>query len=128
MTDQIRQLVEPDERILARVPFGRNRFLRALGVALFGFAVQMIAPQPVYASHAPPPAPCFGYHPCQKCSGSTCISDAGCQWHTGHSHGCPSGGQCWYTCAGGLTHKCCDWHENPSDALCICQVIWGPGC
>ena len=124
-----RRSVDLDEHDLAKVPFGRNRFLRALGIALFGLTVQSILPQTVAAA----PYPCFGYPTCSCCSGHNCCA-SGCCAVTGHSH-CPGGGQCWYVCTGGGMFKCCDYHygcpsncstcgsANPYTKHCICSGI-----
>ena len=130
MSEQIRQLVDLNEQALSQVRFGRNRFLRAAGAALFGLAIRMVAPRPLYAhpnNASPPPYPCVAFHPCPACSGTTCAV-SGCTWHGWHSHGCSSGQQCWYTCAvEGYIYKCCDWHHPTLgwQDLCICSAWVG---
>jgi hypothetical protein len=134
MRDDIRRLVDLDDQALTNVSFGRNRFLRALGVALFGLVTRLAAPQLAHAYHGSPPAPCFGFGQCHCCSGTQCCNPAGCQYPG--SLGCPGGGQCWYTCIGGSQlFKCCDWQEcipNPppdtgcSWKNCACVQHLGP--
>lgn len=125
MTNEIRRLVDLDEQALARVPFGRNRFLRALGIALFGSVVRLLLPQITQAHHQDPPYPCFGYHKCSCCSGTSCCTASGCGYW--ESLGCPGGGQCWYTCGvEGYLYKCCDWRQRLPDGSwdpnpCICS-------
>lgn len=131
MLEQMRQLVDPDDPLLTQVRFGRNKFLRAAGIALFGFAIRMILPHQAQAHHQNPSFPCFGYHNCKCCSGTTCCTGSGCGYWAWL--GCPGGGQCWYTCGGGTLYKCCDWREplpgggwdpNP----CICSTAVFPSC
>jgi hypothetical protein len=130
MSEEIRQLVDLDERQLASVRFGRNRFLRALGVALFGLVIQMVAPQLARAWHGNPPYPCFVYGKCHCCNSTQCCSYYGCryiQWL-----GCPGGGQCWSTCITNILYRCCDWEEKTSSTSpwypCICSKTVQVGC
>jgi len=117
MSEEIRQLIDLDNRSLGIVRFGRNRFLRALGIALFGFVVQMVAPQLAYAHHGSPPGPCYAYGVCHCCSGTTCCS-TGC--HYPGWLGCPGGGQCWWSCqTPNQFWKCCDWRDGDGNE-CIC--------
>lgn len=130
MSEQIRQMVDPDDRLLDQVRFGRNRFLRAAGAALFGLAVRMALPRQVYAHHldGSPPEPCYGYHTCPNCNGTECYPD--CWWHEEHAHGCPTEAQCWVSCSGFVAYWCCDWHhppEGPHD-YCICRGYIGNIC
>lgn len=123
MTNEIRRLVDLDEPALARVPFGRNRFLRVLGIALFGSVVRLLLPQSVQASHASPPYPCYGYHPCSNCNGTQCSPN--CE-NPGGDAGCDSGGQCWWTCMPNGLYRCCDWEQFGE--YCICSSYAGPSC
>lgn len=129
MSEQIRQLVDLNDQALSQVRFGRSRFLRALGVTIFGLAVQMTMPRNVYAHHQDPSWPCYGYHNCSCCSGTTCCTGYGCgywEWL-----GCPTLGQCWYTCAAeGYLYRCCDWRQklpngNWDPNPCICSSFVG---
>jgi hypothetical protein len=114
MSDNVQRLVDLDDRYLAQVPFGRNRLLRTLGLALFGLAVQMAVPRAV---HADPPYPCEGFEPCSCCSGASCCA-IGCCSVQSHTH-CRSGGQCWYVCLGGTAlYRCCDYHYNCGSLTC----------
>lgn len=119
-----------DDRLVARVPFGRSRFLGFLGATLFGLITRMVTPQFVSAAHGNVPTPCFGYNNCHCCSGANCC-ESGCYWHSSHAHGCPTGGQCWNSCnydGDGCcySYQCCDWHS--SDGLCICRRYRGRIC
>jgi hypothetical protein len=108
---------------LAGVRLGRNRMLAALGGALFGFATSMVARSaPALAHHGAPPWPCYGFPACHYCDGRICTQY--CSWYN-HSH-CPSGDQCWNTCASNnILYRCCDWHERfPAQTVghhCICR-------
>lgn len=135
MNDSIRRLVDMDDQALANVPFGRNRFLRTLGIVLFGLATRLVAPQLARAYHGSPPHPCYAFGQCHCCNGTQCCG-GNCQYPG--SLGCPGGGQCWYTCVGseGL-YQCCDWQEcipNPppdtgcSWKNCVCVKFLGSFC
>jgi len=129
MSEQIRQLVDIDDHLLSKVQFGRNRFLRVLGITIFSFAARMMMPQNALAHHSgSSPFPCYGFHACPQCSGTTCYP--GCQWHTWHSHGCSTGGQCWYTCTSSGLYACCDWHHPTIGGhdYCICSQFMGSFC
>lgn len=130
MSEEIRQLVDLDDRALVNVHFGRNRFLRALGIAIFGYVVQMVAPETAHAYHGSTPYPCFGFGQCHCCSGTSCCTTDGCQAVAGV--GCPGGGQCWTTCASNNLWRCCDWKEKPCPTCawqyCICGRRIQTGC
>jgi hypothetical protein len=131
MSEQIRQMVDPDGSLFDKVHFGRNRFLRAAGAALFGLAVRTALPRQIHAHHEAPSFPCWGYHNCNCCSGTTCCTGFGCGYW--QSLGCPTGQQCWYTCTGGgQLFRCCDWREKlPNGSWdpnpCICSS-WVGSC
>jgi len=119
MSVDIQRLIDPEDRYLAQVPFGRNRFLRALGVALFSLATRLVTPEIAHASHNTNVYPCFGYGLCHSCNGGTC-NCCGCYYPPYLD--CPSGGQCWYSCHA-TTHqvfRCCDWNV-PGDNPCLCK-------
>lgn len=116
MSVDVQRLIDPEDYYLARVPLGRIRFLRALGIALFGLVTQLVTPKAAQASDI---SPCYGYGSCPSCSGGTC-NCCGCSYT--HWLGCPSGGQCWYSCDPN-THqvfRCCDW-SLPDGSSCICR-------
>lgn len=140
MNDNIRRLVDMDDQTLAHVPFGRNRFLRALGIMLFGFATRLAAPQLARAYHGSTPYPCFGLRECHCCSGTNCCTTSNCGGNDcqyPYHLSCPGGGQCWYTCSGTELFQCCDWQEqiriDPSYCAwksCVCVKSFGtvPAC
>ena len=100
----------------------RSKVIAVASSAILYWTLRLTAPEVARAAHLGVPYPCFGYGQCHCCSGSTCC-ESGCLWHSDHSHGCPSGGQCWYTCiqATGDVYQCCDWHSNTG--LCICSTL-----
>ena len=55
---------------LSEIRFGRSRFLRNAGLALFGLAAGVFAAPPQEAEAAP--AGCYGYRTCRTCRGSFC--------------------------------------------------------
>jgi hypothetical protein len=106
---------EPDE---VQVRFGRSRVLRALGAGLFAFAAEsVLRSNPAWATHQPPPGPCFGGNRCDCCQGSSCCLSS-CR-HT-HTHGCPSGGHCWWVRYAGCDWRCCDWEWSSTHRHCLC--------
>ena len=113
MSVDLRHLLDLDEGDLRLIPLGRNRLLRAAGL-LFGAAVAAALPKNALAA----PYPCFGYNECSCCSGDVCCVDQ-CSAVTGS---CPSGLQCWQTCAQGDVWQCCDWND-PNAGRCICTRI-----
>ena len=48
-----RPFVAGEERHLRLVPFGRNRFLRTAGIALFALAIRLVAPRTALAAPWP---------------------------------------------------------------------------
>jgi len=127
--DRVPSVIEADPAVLAQVPFGRNRFLAALGGTLFGYVTGMVVrSQPAEAAHQDPLWPCEGFGRCHYCDGSICYRY--CFWPGGsHSH-CPSGGQYWETCtSAGTRYRCRDWHEDFNGAgsfhHCICGTALG---
>jgi hypothetical protein len=109
-----------DGETMARVPFGRSRALGTLSVALFGLATRMLTPRPVLAAHGPVPSPCFGFGQCHCCNGDNCCQNK-CKYKK--YLGCPSTGQCWYSCGPGPQgfglYHCCDF--SSPDGPCICS-------
>ncbi|MGH3144633.1 MAG: hypothetical protein ACRDTR_02415, partial [Rubrobacter sp.] len=63
---------ELGEEHLSGVRFGRSRFLRNAGLAMFGIAAGVFAAPPQDAEAAPPG--CYGYPTCGTCRGSDCAS------------------------------------------------------
>jgi len=118
--------IESEEHLLARVPFGRSRALALIGGALFGLALQIVAPQYARAGHGAAPFPCGGFGVCHCCATGinqpTCCEN-GCTPLTDHSD-CRSGTQCWYTCSCGDYYICCDFNtleQNNNHGHCICS-------
>ena len=99
---------------LSEVRFGRSRFLRKAGLALFGLAAGVFA-IPQEAEAAPPG--CYGYPTCGTCSGAFC---ARCRRRL-YTH-CPGAGanQCWRSRYNGRCIRCCDW-INASGDPCVCR-------
>ena len=108
-----------DDQLKAQVPFGRSRAFGALSVALFGLATRMVTPRPVLAAHGPVPSPCFGYGVCHCCNGDNCCQNK-CKYNS--PLGCPSGGQCWYSCGNGNQgyglYHCCDFSSPQGSCIC----------
>lgn len=125
MAAELRTLADDSDEMLARVPLGRNRLLRTMGVTLFGAALTLFIPQRAGATHTSA-SPCFGYNRCDECDpycGCTGCSPL-------YNVGCPNGSStynCWVVCQGS-SHRlrnCCDY-RNPSGAPCICDCDAGP--
>jgi hypothetical protein len=121
MSDDVQHLVDFDERELAQVPLGRNRFLRTLGIALFGLAAHMMTPKTVYA--AAPPG-CNGPSTCSSCPGQ-CPTTAYCKPYTYN---------CWYVCYNFQTWQCCDYKTGCSancsgcSDFCVCRFFVADYC
>jgi hypothetical protein len=113
---------EIDDRHLSQVRFGRSRFLRTAGLALFGFATGLVAAPPEEAEAASVPRGCHGQTGCNCCNGCTCCEN-GCSKPTRVT--CrASGGTCWRTVVNGKIYKCCDWHRA-GGGTCICRCFVG---
>lgn len=133
MVEQARQLVDLDDDHLSKVRFGRNRFLRALGVGLFGLATGMVVSREAQAQHRYAVAPCRYAQMCHKCSGARCTA-ASCSPRGGR-RGNPNL-QCWRgsTWAGyGSCRdiwRCCDWKTTyfAGHPTCICRGYVGRVC
>ena len=101
---------------LSEIRFGRSRFLRNAGLALFGLAAGMVAAPPQEAEAAPPG--CYGYRTCRSCRGSVCVR---CRSRF-RSH-CPPRGvsnSCWRSRYNGRCIRCCDW-ISAFGRPCICR-------
>ncbi len=130
MSDDLRRLVDIEadfgEEQLSQVRFGRSRFLRNAGLALFGLAAGLVAtPGEAQADHQRAPSPCSGYPRCHKCRGSNCTSSVCRPVYT-----C-GGNQCWRTAVrvgGGCRdiYRCCDWRGG--FGACICRGYLGRVC
>lgn len=116
------------------VPFGRSRFLKIAGAALFGFTAQrLIGASSAHGIHITDVTPCRGYPMCHCCNGRYCCGD--CHEHSvtydGSSNSffpdgtCWTGTNCWWTCWGGQQYRCCDWHEIVGErhSACICRGL-----
>ena len=108
-----------DEEQLSKVRFGRSRFLRNAGLALFGLAAGVFAAPPQEAEAAPPG--CTGAAECGSCRGSYCRR---CRRKT-HTH-C-GGNHCWRIRIGCRVFRCCDWIGRRGH-LCICRGFVGHVC
>lgn len=109
MTDELKRLVDGEEEEREAVRFGRSRFLRLAGSALFAGAASMMLPEVAQAA----PYPCYGYASCYRC----CGCGGGCsRIYTCHFNGRSS--QCWQTYARGCYYSCCDWRQ-PNGSYCI---------
>jgi hypothetical protein len=108
-----------DERHLDEVRFGRSRFLRHAGLALFGIATGLVA-VPQGADAAPTPEGCSNAPGCGRCRGAKCISP-GCR----KVNTC-GGAHCWTFTSGCRQYKCCDWRRRGN--VCICRGYVGNVC
>ncbi len=127
MVEHAQQLGDLDDHHLSDVRFGRNRFLRALGVGLFSLATSMVVSREASASHGNPPPGCYGPGQCHCCYGSVCCG-TGCT----RASTCNGNQQCWQIAryAGGdcyNIYKCCDWWTRYGN-LCICRGYLGKTC
>ncbi len=120
MSDDLRRLVDIEadfgEEQLSQVRFGRSRFLRNAGLALFGLAAGVVGAPADEAVAAPPG--CYGYPTCGTCRGRYCRR---CRRRlTTH---CPPSGtanQCWRSRYNGRCIVCCDY-INASGNPCVCR-------
>ena len=114
-----------DERDLAPVPFGRNRFLRRLGAALFGVTITsvVLASPALAACPTSPPAMCCCSKRCCCCNSGGCCA-GGCTRRYGCSAGAGSCNCGWYTCYQGYRYFCSDWYQ-PTNDPCTCQILIG---
>lgn len=115
-------MVEHD--VIEATPLGRNRLLaRASSVVIAAAASVWF---PAQAAACSPPQYCTVFCQCACCNGSTCCEPC-C---LSGNYGCPSGGQCWETCAyyGSTLVKfqCCDWGSWCGANRCICRKTIGP--
>jgi hypothetical protein len=105
--EDVRRLVDIeadlDERYISQVRFGRSRFLRTAGLALFALATGLVAESEAQAAPTP-----------EGCRNATCHRN-----HTGGYH-------CWRTQVGCKIYKCCDWRYNGE--VCICRGFVGTAC
>src|SRR5215211_8546657 len=109
-----------DDEQLSKVRFGRSRFLRNAGLALFGLAAGVFAAPPREAEAAPPPG-CSGAPECRRCRGSICLR---CIRKARHTCG---GDHCWRIRIGCRVYRCCDWISLNGN-LCICRGLVGYVC
>lgn len=102
--------------------FGRSRFLRYVGGAVFGaVAMRMLAADPALAHGTTPPACCGPSGTCSCCNGTTCCSSK-CSKRTGECNGELGG---WYCCmSSGTLFFCADWWDSDGHK-CICAGIAG---
>lgn len=130
MVEQARQMVDLDDGHLSKVRFGRNRFLRMLGVGLFGLSTGMIFSREAQADHVWARPPCHSAVMCHKCKGAKCTA-ASCS-PVGGCEGNPNS-QCWR----GSTRarngcykiwKCCDFYDRRFGGICICRRYVGRVC
>jgi hypothetical protein len=107
-----------DDEHLSEVRFGRSRFLRNAGLALFGLAAGVFAAPPEDAQAAPPG--CHGGPTCRTCRGARC---ARCRRR---AYSC-RGRHCWRIRMGCSVYRCCDW-VSAFGTLCICRGYVGNVC
>ena len=123
--EDVRRLVDIeadlDEGQLSQVRFGRRRFLRTLGLALFGVATGMVAMSPE-AEARRTPTYCFGAPGCNCCRNrSYPESEWCCERGCTVANSCNNGTtQCWTVCRNGNQYKCCDFYRH-NGKLCMCQ-------
>lgn len=114
-----------DAAAVARVPFGRNRFLRVLGTALTGVAVGLVTPRRAEAQILP-----------DLCYGSTCSPNvcSGFSCYPGNlcapaGEYCIGGSNCWFACdSNNYLHICCEWIYLPTGDVCHCSSRLGRHC
>jgi hypothetical protein len=106
-----------DDEQLSKVRFGRSRFLRNAGLALFGLAAGVFA-TPQEADAAPPG--CNGAATCGSCRGARCTRCRRKANSCGGSH-------CWRIRRGCRVYRCCDWVTR-NGGLCICRGFVGNVC
>jgi hypothetical protein len=102
---------------LSEVRFGRSRFLRNAGLALFGLTAGVFAPPLEEEAEAAPPG-CYGFRKCRTCRGAYCVR---CRRRL-RTH-CPPRGRrnaCWRSRYRGRCIRCCDW-INAFGNPCICR-------
>ena len=120
--EDVRRLVDIeadlDERYISQVRFGRSRFLRTAGLALFALATGLVAESEAQA--APTPEGCRNAPGCDKCEGSKCTLSGCTKAYTCRDH------HCWRTRVGCKIYKCCDWRYNGE--VCICRGFVGTAC
>ncbi len=98
-----------DDEQLSEVRFGRSRFLRNAGLALFGVAAGVfVAPRPAEAA----PPGCHGAPTCNSCRGARCRRCRRRAFTCGGRH-------CWRIRRNGRCYKCCDWYG--AGGVCICR-------
>jgi hypothetical protein len=118
-----------DNDSLSQVRFGRSRFLRILGAALFGAATIGLTESTAFARPASDPPGCGAFTKCANCSGGkpgsghhatpgTCREGA---------TGKPKNKNCWYTSSprtdGGTDRwKCCDYVRHGNHCYCRTYV------
>jgi hypothetical protein len=126
--EDVRRLVDIeadlDDGLLSQVPFGRRRFLRTLGLALFGVATGMVASQQA-AGAAPTPSPCWGYPRCPQCKrrGSRIVCTHPKCGPSDPLLGCETSNGCWTSCYDQTLYNCCDYTYN--NKPCICSSPMG---
>lgn len=115
MPEELKRLIEGDEEEQEAIRFGRSRFLRLAGGALFASVASLMLPE---IAHAANPYPCEGFPLCSRC----CGCGGGC--HRPSYNTCGNG-TCWYTYANGCTYRCCDWVQ-PNGEYCIMRTRLSP--
>ncbi len=110
-----------DDQHISQVRFGRSRFLRTAGLALFGLAAGLVAEPQEAEAHRQTPEGCYGEPACGHCRGCTCTSP-GCKRprNTCNGPNLTQHGTCWRTMYDGSMIKCCDWRKS-TGKLCICK-------
>jgi hypothetical protein len=118
--EDVRRLVDIeadlDEGLLSQVRFGRRRFLRNLGLALFGVTTGAILATQEAAEARKIRGGCNRAPTCKSCNNGTC-SSPGCE--PAGSDGNP--GCCWTAYWHGTCYQCCDYYEYGK--LCVCPRL-----
>jgi hypothetical protein len=109
-----------DDEQLSKVRFGRSRFLRDAGLALFGLTAGMFAMSAGADEADAAPPGCSGAPTCRSCRGATCRRCAR------RAHTC-GGRHCWRIRRGCRVYRCCDWVTRRG-SLCICRGFVGYAC
>jgi hypothetical protein len=121
-----------DDERLSQVRFGRSRFLRILGIGLFGLAAGLASTQEAEARPASKPPSCGVSPECRGCRGAKCEGKH-CRPFDGGCTGDGDGEHCWTsteerTDGSGCydVYKCCDYRQKGDP--CHCRKYVGKQC
>lgn len=141
---RVRVIFEPTEREELQARFGRSRFLKMVGSAVFATAAGVaIKASPAYAaacSGAAPGAGCHDYPQCNCCNQAGCCA-TGCVSKPGYcaptDDGYPDGPSYWSACVNTYLYRCYDYCQTCTGGTgpycfggttkksCICRIYVG---